>query len=192
MSEIERKIEEMISQKQSQQEQLKNKLHIKPKLEIVSDADFNEKANLVRAEIISNLRIAKTSHMKWISDVQILIRLGDIKVANATIPVNYTSCNFGQWYYGDGQKLSEYSEYSDIEEIHQLVHDTYLQIYSLYQKPIKGSLLNSAKKQMAERELKAIKLDLILKQYSKLLFELLLTLEKKVKSLSNDEIMQLI
>jgi len=192
MSEIERKIEDMISQKETLQQQSNELLSSQSKLEIVSDASYDEKARAIKADIISNLRMAKTSHMKWISDVQILIRLGDLKVANTTIPVNYTSCEFGKWYYGEGQKLAEYSEYTDIEEIHQLVHDTYLQIYSLYQKPIEKSLFNSAKKQLAEREEKALKLDLILKQYSKLLFELLAQLEKKVKSLTSDEVMNLI
>ena len=190
MSEIERTIEDLIAQKEQQQQESKNLQQ--PKLEVVSDLDVTENAKRIKAEIISNLRMAKTSHMKWLSDVQILIRLGNIHQANASIPVNYTSCDFGKWYYGEGQKLNEYSEYTDIEEIHQLVHDTYLQIYSLYKKPIEGSLFNSAKKQKAEREEKARKLDIILKQYSKLLFELLQTLEKKVKSLSSDEVINLI
>lgn len=192
MSEIEKTIEDLIAQKQRKQQESKSAVAQNTKLEIVSDATFEENARRIKAEIISKLRMAKTSHMKWISDVQILIRLGDVKEANATIPVNYTSCDFGKWYYGEGQKLDEFTEYTDIEEIHQLVHDTYLQIYSLYKKPIEGSLFNSAKKQLAERETKALKLDLILKQYSKLLFELLITLEKKIKSLSNEEVHSLI
>ena len=190
MSEIEKRIEDLIAQKQQQQQETRNLQQAK--LEIVSDLDVAENVKRIKAEIISNLRMAKTSHMRWISDVQILIRLGDINQAKATIPVNFTSCDFGKWYYGEGQKLSNFSEYLDIEEIHQSVHDTYLQIYSLYQKPIEGSIFNSAKKQMAEREAKAKKLDLILKQYSKLLFELLITLEKKVRSLSNEETINLV
>ncbi len=192
MSEIEKTIEDLIAQKQRKQQESKNIASQRTKLMIVSDATFEDNTKKIKAEIVSKLRLAKTSHMKWISDVQILIRLGNVKEANATIPVNYTSCDFGKWYYGEGQKLAEFSEYTDIEEIHQLVHDTYLQIYSLYKKPIEGSLFNSAKKQYAERETKALKLDLILKQYSKLLFELLITLEKKIKSLSNEEVHNLI
>ncbi len=192
MSEIEQKIEHLIAQKQMLEQQSKELLKNNPKLEIVSEEDQKEHSKMIKAEIISNLRMAKTSHMKWISNVQILIRLGDLKQANAQIPVNYTNCDFGKWYYGEGQKLSEFSEYTDIEEIHQLVHDTYLQIYSLYKKPIEGSLFNSAKKQEAERESKAIKLDLILKQYSKLLFELLQKLEVKVKSLPDEVVENLI
>jgi hypothetical protein len=192
MNEIEKKIEDLISQKEELQQEAKTNQNPKSKLEIVSDKDFNKSVKQIKASMIESLRKAKTSHMKWISDVQILIRLGDIKEANSTIPVNYTNCEFGKWYYGDGQKLSEFSEYNDIEEIHQLVHDTYLQIYSLYNKPIEGSIFNSAKKQKAEREVKAKKLEIILKQYSKLLFELLITLEKKIKSLSNEQVNNLV
>lgn len=191
MSEIERQVERLIAQKEQLQQEIKEKVEPKSNLELVTDDTIAKKSNSIRSEIIANLRMAKTSHMKWISNAQILIRLGDIHQENVSIPVNYTMCDFGKWYYGEGQKLSAYSEYLDIEEVHQSVHDTYLQIYSLYKNKIEGSLFNSAKKQMEEREEKAQKLDLILKQYSKLLFELLLTLEKKVKSLSNEEVINL-
>ncbi len=191
MNEIEKKIENLIFQKNQQQNEMNEKIS---KLEVITDnkqLKMND-TKTIREEIISNLRNAKRSHMKWVSDVQILIHLGDLDEAKSTIPVNYTACEFGEWYYGDGQKLSNYSEYSDIEEIHQLVHDTYLQIYSLYKIKIDGSIFNSAKKQKAEREEKAKKLELILKQYSKLLFELLIILENKIKSLSDDEVNHLI
>jgi len=191
MSEIERQVEHLIAQKEQLQQEIKEKLQPKSNLKLVTDDTIVNKSNSIRSEIIANLRMAKTSHIKWISNVQILMRLDDIHQANANIPVNYTMCDFGKWYYGEGQKLGEYSEYLDIEEVHQSVHDTYLQIYSLYKDKIEGSLFNSAKKQMAEREEKAQKLDLILKQYSKLLFELLLTLEKKVRALSNEEVINL-
>ncbi|HFS67846.1 MAG TPA: hypothetical protein ENK67_06500 [Flavobacteriia bacterium] len=192
MSELEKSIEQLIAQKEALQQQSKDLLAAEPALKVVSDMDMVENAKQIKSDLISKLRMAKTSHMKWISDVQILIRLGDVEQANAKVPVNYTSCDFGRWYYSDGQMLSEYSEYTDIEEIHQLVHDTYLQIYSLYKKPIEGGFFNSAKKQLAEREEKALKLDIILKRYSKLLFELLVTLENKIKSLSDQEILNLI
>lgn len=192
MSELEKSIEQLIAQKEALQQQSKDLLAAEPALKVVSDMDMVENAKQIKSDLISKLRMAKTSHMKWISDVQILIRLGDVEQANAKVPVNYTSCDFGRWYYSDGQMLSEYSEYTDIEEIHQLVHDTYLQIYSLYKKPIEGGFFNSAKKQLAEREEKALKLDIILKKYSKLLFELLVTLENKIKSLSDQEILNLI
>jgi hypothetical protein len=117
-----------------------------------------------------------------------IIRLGNIRDAQASIPVNYTLCDFGKWYYGDGQILSNYPEYKDLELVHQMVHDTYLQIYNLYKKRIEGTLFNSEKKQLRQRDEKANKLSLVLTEYSKILFDALLNLESKIMNLSDEAI----
>jgi hypothetical protein len=101
-------------------------------------------------------------------------------------------CDFGKWYYGEGQVLTIFPEYEQMEDIHKNVHDTYLQIYELYITPIKGSLFNSEKNQLATRNKKALALFKILDEYSKIMYDLLVSVENSVRKLSNEELKKLL
>lgn len=141
-----------------------------------------------KRDIVGHLRLAKTGHKSWMANVQILIRSGNVDEAESLIPVNFTSCKFGKWYYGDGQMLSLIEEYQNLEKPHQMIHDVYLQIFNLHKTKIVGSLFNSEKKQIKERERKAASLKRSLISFSDVLFKNLLLLEDKVKKFTDEEI----
>ena len=201
MSDLEKVIEDLIKKRKSlatKVEKETSEVNQNSSFNIDFDkiADSNDKTvkeTLVhKKEIIKHLQAAKVSHKKWMSFVQILIRLGNIETANTSIPINYTMCDFGNWYYGEGQILTIFSEYEQMEDIHKNVHDTYLQIYELYVNPIKGSLFNSEKSQLASRNKKALVLSQILDEYSKIMYDLLVSVENSVKKMSDEELKNLL
>ncbi len=191
MSELENTIEQLIARKRRIQQESKYKINGNSSKTVdntISPTVNLENATSKRAEMISHLRLAKTAHVAWMSNVQILIQLGNISAAKASTPINYTTCDFGKWYYGAGQVLTPFKEYRDIEPVHEQVHSTYLEIFSMYNQRLEGSFFTSVKKLEKERKEKAVKLEVILKEYSKLLFDLLIALEMKIKRMSDMEI----
>jgi hypothetical protein len=199
MTDLEKVIEDLIAKRKNLATKVKKetadvKQNFLFEIDTVSESN-RENVNTTLAlkkEIIKHLQAAKASHKKWMSYVQILIRLGDVETANTSIPINYTMCDFGKWYYGEGQVLTIFPEYEQMEDIHKNVHDTYLQIYELYITPIKGSLFNSEKSQLAARNKKALALSQILDEYSKIMYDLLVSVENSVRKLSNEELKKLL
>ncbi len=202
MSDLENEIERLISEKKRIKEKLSENFNDKDdshddnlKISIEKSTESNPiEVDIIKfkKETLKQLADAKIGHKKWMSYVQILIALGDIQSANAEIPVNYTMCDFGVWYYGHGQLLNEYDRFDEIEEIHQEVHDTYLKIYNLYKNPLKGSLLKSLKKAEFNRQENAEKLAIVLKQHSKTLFEILNDMSDRLKKMSNEKLTEMI
>ena len=191
MNELEKRIEELIARKRKIQKQAKSKLkNQKESLTVNKKIDYKEEGieETRKVEIISYLRQAKTGHTKWLANVQILIQLGNIEEAKVSAPINYTMCEFGTWYYGEGQILAPFKEYIDIDEVHQQIHKTYLQIFGLYTKKLEGSFFKNIKKLEAERKQKAESLYNVLKEYSKLLFDLLILLENRIKKMTDKEL----
>lgn len=80
-------------------------------------------------EIIQKLRKAKQSHKRWVSYASALIE--GIPIEKDQVPINYTDCEFGSWYYGDGQALSGLREFKEIEDPHSQLHTLYMQIFAL-------------------------------------------------------------
>jgi hypothetical protein len=195
MTDLEKVIEDLISKRKNLATKVeKETADVKQNslFEIDTVSESNRETLALKKEIIKHLQAAKASHKKWMSYVQILIRLGDIETANTSIPINYTMCDFGKWYYGEGQVLTIFPEYEQMEDIHKNVHDTYLQIYELYLNPIKGSLFNSERSQLAARNKKALVLSQILDEYSKIMYDLLVSVENSVRKLSNKELKKLL
>ncbi len=191
MSDLENEIEALIAKRKIISQKNKENFSA-PDNYFEIEKDFNSEVYVeIKKKIIEHLRAAKMSHKKWMSFVQILIRLEDIQAANATISINYTLCDFGKWYYGEGQVLSFLSEYIQMEEIHKNVHDTYLQIYELYVKPISGSFFKSEKSQKQMRNKKALALYEVLDEYSNLMYDLLVFVENTVKEMTKEKILSL-
>jgi len=162
-----------------------------PAVAITNNAITNQVNNppnyITKSALIAHLRLAKTGHQNWMSNVQILTRVGNILDAKSSIPVNFTACDFGKWYFGEGQIIAAFEEYKELDRPHQMIHDTYLQIFELYKKKIEGSIFNSEKKQLKVREEKSNELVKTLIDYSKELFENLALLENKIKALSKEQ-----
>ncbi|MEZ5496141.1 MAG: CZB domain-containing protein [Gammaproteobacteria bacterium] len=144
-------------------------------------------------EIIQKLRKAKQSHKRWVSYASALIE--GIPIEKDQVPINYTDCEFGSWYYGDGQALSGLREFKEIEDPHSQLHTLYMQIFallfnekkhSLFSKLVgKASKVDEQNKLEAKRKFK--QLDLV----SKTIVEKLDVLESKLKNMADDEIQKL-
>lgn len=90
---------------------------------------------MTKEEVLTHLRAAKSAHIKWVQKAKLLINGLDIK--EDAIPVDSTECNFGKWFYSDGQMLNALSNnplecMQKIETLHFNLHDTYLSIFNIY------------------------------------------------------------
>lgn len=88
-----------------------------------------------KEEVLTHLRAAKAAHIKWVQKAKLLIHGVDIQ--EDAIPVDSTECNFGKWFYKDGQILNALSNnplecMQKIESFHFKLHDTYLSIFNIY------------------------------------------------------------
>jgi len=84
--------------------------------------------------ILLQLRKAKTAHLRWRAYAMALS--SGYAVEEGQLPVQHTDCQFGRWYYGEGQTLNKYQEFRDIEEIHSQLHHIYQEIFkTLFDQP---------------------------------------------------------
>lgn len=90
---------------------------------------------MTKEEVLEHLRAAKSAHIKWVQKAKLLINGVDIE--QSSIPVDSTECNFGKWFYTDGQILNSLSNnplecMQSIEKLHFDLHDQYLKIFNIY------------------------------------------------------------
>ncbi len=79
---------------------------------------------------LDKLRKAKGAHLKWRAYAQALV--SGVSVDDDKIPVEHTSCVFGQWYHGDGkEQLGHLSAYEAIYTPHEMLHAIYKKIFDL-------------------------------------------------------------
>lgn len=86
-----------------------------------------------KEETIEQLHSAKKAHVKWVQRAKALIE--GIPVQKEAIPVDCTECKFGQWFYGEGQKLNAIPGMDilkEIETLHFDLHETYIKIFKIY------------------------------------------------------------
>jgi hypothetical protein len=86
-----------------------------------------------KEETLEQLSAAKKAHIKWVNRAKSLVE--GIPVEKDAIPVDSTECRFGQWFYGEGQKLNAMSNMDclgKIETLHFSLHDIYMKIFKLY------------------------------------------------------------
>ena len=147
---------------------------------------------MTKRDIIMQIRSAKAAHIRWKSFVQIALRgiiTDDVKVE---VPIVQTECDFGKWYYGEGMSLSELNTYQALEEPHELVHETYIQIYTLQKAKLKGGFFSSKNKQIKKRQEEVDRLAANFNDYTKILIEGLNQLEIEVLRMSDHEIENII
>ncbi|MDD5051716.1 MAG: CZB domain-containing protein [Sulfuricurvum sp.] len=86
-----------------------------------------------KAVTLKLLGEAKKAHVKWVQRAKSLIE--GLPVDESAIPLNCTDCAFGQWFYGEGQKLNALGNMGslvDIEKAHFALHDHYMKIFKIY------------------------------------------------------------
>ncbi|MCI5139531.1 MAG: hypothetical protein D3922_14230 [Candidatus Electrothrix sp. AR1] len=123
-----------------------------------------------KTEVMTTLKLAAVSHRAWLSNAQALI--DGIPLDKEKVPVSATECEFGKWYYGDGQRLRTIPGFQEIEKPHDNLHQTYAEIFTLLygeegKKPsFFSSLIGSAQKAAVEKREAAKVKSLILKDHS--------------------------
>ncbi|MEA1919622.1 MAG: CZB domain-containing protein [Campylobacterota bacterium] len=86
-----------------------------------------------KEETLIQLRNAKKAHIKWVHRARALTE--GLPVEQDAIPMDSTECVFGQWFYGEGQKLGVMPGmdcFKVIERKHNELHDAYLKIFKIY------------------------------------------------------------
>ena len=92
-----------------------------------------------KKETISQLRKAKTAHIRWRSYAQALV--SGIALDEERVPIVHTDCEFGRWYYGDGQTLGGFAEFKAIALSHERLHTVYMELFRALFEPERGGLL---------------------------------------------------
>lgn len=143
-----------------------------------------------KSEIIDALRMARSAHIQWRARAQALV--AGISVEKEHVPVLYTDCKFGKWYYSSGQRLARLSSFQALEEPHQQLHLVYMKIFKhLFGEDTRSlfSKLLTSKKKHDKTELAAA--ERLLPQLvgiSQTLLEALELLEKDIHALPDKEI----
>jgi len=86
-----------------------------------------------KEETLTHLRNAKKAHITWVHRAHALIE--GLPVEKEQVPVSCTDCKFGQWFYGEGQRLNMMPSMDclkEIETLHFELHDTYMKIFKIY------------------------------------------------------------
>lgn len=91
---------------------------------------------------VHNLHQARTSHIRWVNSIKLLI--SGIDVPPETITLSATDSLFGQWFYEEAMLFSLGTSRMVLEEIEELflsLHDKYMKIYPIYYGKSKKTLL---------------------------------------------------
>ena len=144
-------------------------------------------------EILNKIRAAKMSHKRWVGHASAMIE--GIPIEKDQVPINYTECMFGNWYYSDGQNLSTLEEFREIEEPHTNLHLIYMEIFNILFGKKKTSFLSrligkTSKFTEQDRQLARAKFR-TLEEISKQIISKLDALEKRIKQLKAEEFAEL-
>ena len=142
---------------------------------------------VIKKEVLKNIRSARREHVKWVYRAKKLVN-GLEEVSKEDIPIKITSCEFGKWFYGDGQILLYIFKEEDVEKLeatHRELHDIYMNIFKIYFNTSNLSLwakfLKRKKKKIsATQEHTAIKYFTQLEEVSIELVSYLNIIEKKI------------
>ena len=106
--------------------------------------------------VLDNIRAARLAHVKWVDRARKLVDGGEI--TEQEIPVEATACDFGHWFYSDGQVLLAIFSVGSVKKLeskHKELHIAYMKIFKIYFDTSKQSffakLLNKRKK-ISEKE----------------------------------------
>ena len=144
-----------------------------------------------KENILQELRAAKVAHLKWVQRAKSLI--SGIPVEKEAIPLDYTDCVFGKWFYGDGQNIALMPGMSVMDSIgakHTDLHEVYFKIFQIYfgeaNKSFFLKLLNIKKKiSPAEAEM-AKRYYMELEGISKELVDMIGRLERRINALGEE------
>jgi len=148
-----------------------------------------------RDEILGQLRAAKAAHISWVQRAKMLIE--GFSINESSIPVNSTECEFGKWFYSDGQRLNDIrnnpvSAMNEIEDLHFKLHDIYMNIFKIYydteKKGFFSKMFGKKKKVNDEDKATAKKFFVEMEGVSKELVQALNTMERRINVVNGGEI----
>lgn len=137
------------------------------------------------------IRAAKSAHIRWKSYVQMALRGIITDVIQTGLPIVQTECEFGQWYYGEGMFLLSLPNFQALEKPHAILHEIYIQIYTLQKAKLQGGLFSSKQSMLESRKGEISKLITSFNDYSKILLEGIRQLEIEIISMSHADIREL-
>jgi len=154
-----------------------------------------------KEDILKHLREAKASHINWVQHAKLLVSGFDID--KESIPVSSTECSFGKWFYSDGQMLhgmhnNPIESMRNIERLHSLLHDIYLDIFKIYYDldtkniSILSKLLGLKRKISKSEQTIAMQRFEEIQKVSKELLEEIDILQKRISVVGDKEIKELI
>ncbi|MGD9969096.1 MAG: CZB domain-containing protein [Sulfuricurvum sp.] len=86
-----------------------------------------------KEETLLQLQNAKKAHLTWVNRARSLIE--GLPIEKEQVPVYNTDCQFGQWFYGEGQRLNRMPSMDclkEIETLHTELHEVYMKIFRIY------------------------------------------------------------
>ncbi len=145
-----------------------------------------------KVELVTKLRDAKRGHKKWVGYALSLIE--GVPLEKEQVPLNSTECAFGKWYHGDGQVLMDIPGFKEIDDFHDALHKTYMEIFVLLfgedqqKKSFWGGLFGRSQKSSEEKRKLAMEKYHTLNNQSKVILDKLEQLEKVIISMSDTQL----
>ncbi len=137
------------------------------------------------------IRSARAAHIRWKAYIQIALRGIVTSHTENTLPIVHTECEFGRWYYGKGMDLSMSPNYQNLEIPHEMLHESYIQIYTLQKAKLRGGFFTSKRKLLRKRQEEIMNLLANLNDYSRIISESMHQLELEVLNMTDEEIRKL-
>ena len=145
-----------------------------------------------KTQIVKTLSLAAVSHRAWVSNAHALI--DGVPLDKDKVPVSSAECEFGKWYYGDGQQLKSIPGFKEIEKPHDNLHETYMEIFTLlYGEENKkasflSKLIGNPQKAAAEKREAAKARSLILKDHSNEVIDKMEHLQRVVNAMGDKQL----
>ncbi len=144
-----------------------------------------------KIDVLKSIRAARRAHTQWVDKAKSLVN--GLPIKKEQIPLEVTECDFGKWFYCDGQILLSFFTEEAIEKLdskHKELHDIYMKIFKIYFSEPKGSFLSKLFKRKervtAQDENNALVYLRHLEEVSKELISFLNIIEKKLNSVDEE------
>jgi len=143
-------------------------------------------------KVLDSIRAARLAHVQWVDRTRVLVE--GLAITEEQIPFEATCCDFGRWFYGEGQlllALFNRASIKKLEDKHKELHVVYIKIFKIYFDRSTQSFLEKLlqkRKKVSEKE-KTIAMEALV-QLEKLSTELIGYLnifEKNLNSIEEDE-----
>jgi len=93
------------------------------------DPVLDHSRRMTKEEALRQVRLAKSSHIRWRAYVQAMV--AGLKIEEKRAPIHHKECDFGHWFYNDGfRAFGHWQIYQDVEYSHELLHAVYQLVFN--------------------------------------------------------------